>query len=184
MGKEGAGKRAVLACLRGDLRPKEGRVLVFGLDPRREKREIARRIRSGELVVSEERFDATPGGTATVVAAVSDPASAESADRVGFLSSGRLVLDDDVRTLIARFRRIHYVNEITETRTEYGTELDRFDAVRVRVRGSRVEAIVSNFDEALFERFRATDGVLEARADPMTIAEIFTAVIGAPAREI
>jgi ABC-type multidrug transport system ATPase subunit len=182
VGKEGAGKRAVLACLRGDLRPKEGRVLVFGLDPRRQKREIARRIRSGELVLSEERFDATL--TATVVAAVSDPASAESADRVGFLSSGRLVLDDDVRTLIARFRRIHYVNEITETRTEYGTELDRFDAVRVRVRGWGVEAIVSNFDEPEFERFCATDGVLDARADPMTIPEIFTAVIGGPAREI
>lgn len=182
MGKEGAGKRAVLACLRGDLRPKEGRVLVFGLDPRREKREIARRTRSGELVLSEGSFDETPG--ATVVAAVSDPSSAARANRVGFLSKGRLVLDDDVPTLIARFRRIHYVNEITETRTAYGTELDRFDAVRVRVRGWGVDAIVSNFDEALFERFRATDGVLEARADPMTIAEIFTAVLGGPAREI
>ena len=177
MGKEAAGKRAVLACLRGDLRPKEGRVLVFGLDPRREKREIARRIRSGELVLSEERFDATLTATATIVAAVSDPASAESADRVGFLSSGRLVLDDDVRALIARFRRIHYVNEIAETRTEYGTELDRFDAVRVRVRGWGVDAIVSNFDEAELERLRGIEGVSEVRADPMTIAEIFTAVV-------
>jgi ABC-type multidrug transport system ATPase subunit len=176
VGKEGAGKRAVLRCLRGDLRPKEGRVLVFGLDPRREKRDIARRIRSGELVLSEESFDEIPG--ATVVAAVSDPSSAARANRVGFLSKGRLVLDDDVPTLIARFRRIHYVNEITETRTEYGTELDRFDAVRVRVRGSRVEAVVSNFDEAELDRLRATEGVTEVRADPMTIAEIFTAVVG------
>jgi ABC-type multidrug transport system ATPase subunit len=176
VGKEGAGKRAVLACLRGDLRPKEGRALVFGLDPRREKRDIARRIRSGELVVSEESFDETPG--ATVVAAVSDPSSAARANRVGFLSSGRLVLDDDVRTLVARFQRIHYVNETTETRTEYGTELDRFDAVRVRVRGWGVEAVVSNFDEAELERLRETEGVTEVRADPMTIAEIFTAVVG------
>jgi ABC-type multidrug transport system ATPase subunit len=182
VGREGAGKRAVARCVRGDLRPKEGRVLVFGLDPRRERREIARRIRSGELIVSEERFEPAPG--ATVFATVSDPAHTAGADRVGFLSSGRLVLDDDVSTLIARFRRIHYVNEITETRTEYGTELDGFDAVRVKVRGWGVEAVVSNFDDALFERLRATDGVLDARADPMTIAEIFTAVIGVPAREI
>ena len=183
MGKVGAGKKAVVTCLRGNLRPKEGRVLVFGLDPRRERREIARRIRSGELIVSEERFEPAPGATA-VFATVSDPAHAAGADRVGFLSSGRLVLDDDVPTLIARFRRIHYVNEITETRTEYGTELDGFDAVRVKVRGWGVDAVVSNFDEALFERFRATDGVLDARADPMTIAEIFTAVTDVPAREI
>lgn len=158
---------------------------MFGLDPRRERREIARRIRTGELAVSEERFEPTPGATATTVfATVSDPALASRADRVGFLSEGRLVLDDAVRTLIARFRRIRYVNEMTETRTEYGTELDRFDAVRVKVRGWGVEAVVSNFDDAEFERFCATDGVLEPRADTMTVAEIFTAVVGGPTREI
>lgn len=182
MGREGAGKRVVLRCLRGDLRPKEGRIVVFGLDPRRERREIARRIRSGELVVSEEHFEpaagATPSSTATVVAAVSDPARADGADRVGFLSAGRLVLDDAVSTLTARFRRISYVNEITETRTEYGTELDDFDAVRVKVRGSRVDAVVSNFDEARIERLRATEGVSEVRVAPMTLDEIFRAMVG------
>jgi ABC-type multidrug transport system ATPase subunit len=184
VGREGAGKRAVLECLRGNLRPKEGRAIVFGLDPRREKREIARRIRSGELILSEERFEPTPGATATVVATVSDPASVARADRVGFLSSGRLVLDDDLRTLTARFRRIHYVNEITETRTEYGTELDHFDAVRVKVRGWGVEAVVSNFDEAEFERLRSTEGVSEVRVQPMTLDEIFRAVVGDPPRGI
>src|SRR6185503_11892270 len=102
----------------------------------------------------------------------------ENADRVGFLSRGRLLLKDDVPALLARFRRLRYVNEITENRTEYGTELDEFDAVKVKVRGWGVEAVVSNFDDALFERLRATEGVLDARADPMTIAEIFTAVVG------
>jgi ABC-type multidrug transport system ATPase subunit len=131
-------------------------------------------------VVSEERFEPT-GAAATVFATVSDPALAALADRVGFLSEGRLVLDDAVSRVTARFRRLHYVNEITENRTEYGTELDRFDAVRVKVRGWGVDAVVSNFDEALFERFRATDGVLDPRADPMTIAEIFTAVVGGSA---
>lgn len=187
VGKTGAGKAAVRGCLRGDLRPKEGRVAVFGLDPRRERREIARRIRSGELVVSEERFEPTGGApgaataTATIVATVSDPALASAADRVGFLSEGRLVLDDAVPTLTKRFRRLRYVNEITENRTEYGTELDEFDAVKVKVRGWGVEAVVSNFDDALFERLRATEGVIEARAETMTIAEIFTALVGGSA---
>ena len=153
---------------------------VFGLDPRRERREIARRIRSGELVVSEERFEPTPGATATVFATVSDPALAARADRVGFLSEGRLVLDDAVSALTARFRRLHYINEITENRTEYGTELDDFDAVRVKVRGWGVEAVVSNFEDTLFERLRATEGVSELRASPMTLAEIFRSVVGEP----
>jgi ABC-type multidrug transport system ATPase subunit len=151
-------------------------VLVFGLDPLREKREIARRIRAGELVVSEEILPPSPG--ATVFATASEAALAVHADRVGFLANGRLVLEDDVPALTARFRRIHYVNEITENRTEYGTELDRFDAVRVKVRGWGVEAVVSNFDEAELERLRTTEGVSEVRADPMTIAEIFAAVVG------
>jgi len=154
--------------------------VVFGLDPRRERREIARRIRSGELVVSEERFEPTGDSAATVFATVSDPALATLADRVGFLSEGRLVLDDAVPALTARFRRLRYVNEITENRTEYGTELDEFDAVKVKVRGWGVEAVVSNFDDALFERLRATEGVLDARADPMTLDEVFRAVVGEP----
>ncbi len=180
MGREGAGKRVVLRCLRGDLRPKEGRVVVFGLDPRRERREVARRIRSGELVVSDEHFEpmAEEDPTATVVATVSDPGRAAGADRVGFLSAGRLVLDDAVSSLTARFRRISYVNEITESRTDYGTELDDFDAVRVRVRGWGVDAVVANFDEARIERLRATDGVSDVRVAPMSLDEIFRAVVG------
>ena len=178
VGREGAGKTAVRRCLFGELRPKAGHVLVFGLDPRRHRREIARKIRSGELVVLEDRFEAPPG--ATVFATAANSAVAESADRVGFLSNGRLLLEDDVPALLARFRRIQYVNEITETRTEYGTELDRFDAVRVRVRGWGVDAVVSNFDEAELERFREVEGVSEVRVSAMTIEEIFRAVAGEP----
>jgi hypothetical protein len=178
VGREGAGKTAVRRCLLGELRPKEGRVLVFGLDPRRERRGIARRVRAGELVVAEESFEPSPG--ATVFATASNPAVAAGANRVGFLSNGRLLLEDDVSALLGRFRRIQYVNEITETRTDYGTELDRFDAVRVKVRGWGVDAVVSNFDEAELERFRRIEGVNEVRVAAMTIEEIFRAVAGEP----
>ncbi|HEX9688119.1 MAG TPA: hypothetical protein VGB47_03495, partial [Thermoanaerobaculia bacterium] len=74
--------------------------------------------------------------------------------------------------------RIRFVNEVTEERTEYGTELDLFDAVRVRVRGWGVDAVVSNFEDAKFERFRAIEGVVDARAEAVTLDEIFTAVVG------
>jgi len=54
--------------------------------------------------------------------------------------------------------------------------------VRVRVRGWGVDAVVSNFDEMAFERFRATDGVRDARADPMSLEEIFTEIAGSLGR--
>ena len=65
---------------------------------------------------------------------------------------------------------------MTETRQEFGNELDAFDAVSVKVRGWGVEAIVSDFDEERFERFRAMDGVSEPRTEPLSLPEIFEAV--------
>ena len=149
---------------------------VFGLDPRRERRAVAKRIASGELALQDERLERKPDATVFVTA--SDPSLASAADFVGFLAGGRLVLDDGVREIARRFRRIRYVNEITEARTEYGNELDLFDAVRVRVRGWGVDAVVSNFDEAAFERFRETEGVKDPQALAMTLTEIFEAVVG------
>ena len=176
VGRPGSGRQAIVRCLRGDVRPKEGRVRVFGLDPRRERRAVAKRIASGELVLQDERLEKKPG--ATIFATASDSALASAADYVGFLAGGRLVLDDGVSEIARRFRRIRYVNEITEARTEYGNELDLFDAVRVRVRGWGVDAVVSNFEEAAFERFRATEGVNDVSAVPMSLTEIFEAVVG------
>ena len=100
------------------------------------------------------------------------------ATRVGILKDGRLVLDEPLESLKARFRRIRYANRLTETRTAFGTELDAFDAVRVRVRGWGIDAIVSNFDEAAFERFRAIDGVENATVEALPLEEVFLAVAG------
>lgn len=98
--------------------------------------------------------------------------------RVGILTEGSLILDEEMEALKARFRRIRYANRLTETRTAFGTELDAFHAVRVRVRGWGIEAIVANFDDAAFERFRAIDGVDDASAEAMPLEEIFLAVAG------
>ncbi|MFN2385504.1 MAG: hypothetical protein ABR576_04355 [Thermoanaerobaculia bacterium] len=113
----------------------------------------------------------------TVFFAASDPARVELlAHRVGILAGGRLVLDEELMRLKHAFRRIRYSNEMTETRSEYGSELDAFDAVRVRARGWGIEATVSDFEEEKFARFRAMDGVREARAEALSLAEIFEAV--------
>jgi ABC-type multidrug transport system ATPase subunit len=121
----------------------------------------------------------------TVLLLTSDPEGAERiASHVGILRAGRLVVDDAIGNLRRRFRRIRYRNEITEDRTEYGTELDAFDAVRVRVRGWGVDAVVSNFDDAAFASFAALEGVADATAEALSLEEIFTAVAGeAPAPE-
>ena len=100
------------------------------------------------------------------------------ADRVGILKAGRLLVNETMEGLKARFRRIRYANEITEERTEFGNELDAFTAVRVKVRGWGNEAVVSDFDDARFEAFREMDGVVDAEAEPMTLEEIFLAAAG------
>jgi ABC-type multidrug transport system ATPase subunit len=177
VGREGSGKTTIVRCVAGELRPQSGRVLVLGLDPRRERRALKRRVRFFEDA-EELRLEGDPP---TRLILTRDPARATGADRVGFLKEGRLVLEEPLPALLSRFRRIRYINEVTESRTDYGTELDSFDAVRVKVRGWGVDAVVSNFDDAAFERLRATEGVGDARADRLTIEEIFAAVVGSPA---
>jgi ABC-type multidrug transport system ATPase subunit len=115
----------------------------------------------------------------TVLLLTSDPQGAERiVSHVGILRAGRLAVDDEIGNLRRRFRRIRYRNEITEERTEYGTELDAFDAVRVKVRGWGVEAVVSNFDDAAFASFAALEGVADAAAEALSLEEIFAAVAG------
>jgi ABC-2 type transport system ATP-binding protein len=100
------------------------------------------------------------------------------ATHVGILKQGRLVLEEEMEALKSRFRRIRYANRLTETRTDFGTELDAFEAVKVQVRGWGIDAIVSNFEPPAFERFRALDGVENAEAESMSLEEIFLAVAG------
>jgi ABC-2 type transport system ATP-binding protein len=115
----------------------------------------------------------------TVLLTSHDLAGVESmATRVGFLKGGKLVLDEDLETLKGRFRRLRYANEQTEERAEYGQELSDFDAVKVKVRGWGVEAIVSNYGEESFARFAALEGVVDAESSALSLEEIFVAVAG------
>jgi hypothetical protein len=144
------------------------------VDPRRERRALRRRLRFSEAD-GELQLDTSPPTRLTLTG---DPLRASESDWVGFLQSGRLVEAGARDALLRRFRRIRYVNEVTPDRTEYGTELDLFEAVRVRVRGWGVDAIVSNFTEEAFERFRATEGVRDARAEPLDVAGLFEVLLG------
>jgi len=144
---------------------------TLGLDP------VARRELYEELV-----GELADRGT-TVFLTTHDLSGIEGiAGRVGVLAGGRLAIDENLDALKARFRRITYANEIVPSRT-YGTELDLFDAARVRVRGWGVDAVVTNFDDERFERFRAQEGVRGASAEALALEEIFLAVSGTPGGE-
>ncbi|MGH9441477.1 MAG: ATP-binding cassette domain-containing protein [Thermoanaerobaculia bacterium] len=184
---------------RKDRRKLRGRVgFVPGEEASAER--IALELERGPelLILEDARAAFGPAGAATLLHEIRrraaalettvwwtacDSAGVEAiANRVEILSKRRLVIDEDLESLRRRFRRISYMNEITETRTEYGTELDRFDAVRVKVRGWGVEAIVSNFEDAVFEDFVRQDGVESAIAAPVSLDEIFAALTGDPGR--
>jgi ABC-2 type transport system ATP-binding protein len=93
------------------------------------------------------------------------------ADRLAILRNGTLVLDEELETLKARFRRIRFAAQprVLET-SPLRTAL-------VRQWGSGAEAVVTNYDDLAFERFRAS---LESGAEvvSMSLEEIFIAVAG------
>jgi ABC-2 type transport system ATP-binding protein len=91
------------------------------------------------------------------------------ADRAGILSEGRLVLDEEMETLKARFRRIRVAAQPTTLASA------NFVAASIRQWGSGTEAVVSNYDDLALERFRAAANATP-EITPMTLEEIFIAV--------
>jgi ABC-type multidrug transport system ATPase subunit len=201
----GDGPATLMRCLTGAYRTGTGRVTILGYDAGSRWRLRSRRLfvpagrdlsstlgnrRPPDLLLLEapEEKD-TSGlaaqlrsfasrGTATLFTTRQASLAEAAADRIGILARGRLVVDETGPELRARFRRIRYANSVTETRTEFGNELDAFDALRVQVRGWGIDAIVSNFEDSAFERFRRMDGVENAEAEPLSLEEIFAAVAG------
>jgi GTPase SAR1 family protein len=182
LGQTGAGKTTLVRCLLGRQEPDTGRVLLFGEDAQKKRRRLARRLATSaasdrELFLLDEPSELPPlPARTTAFVATGTPKLVEAiATHVGILTRGRLVLDAPIARLSA-IRRIRYANRLTETRTAFGTELDEFHALGVRVRGWGVEAIVSDFDEAAFARFHEVDGVEDATAEALTLEEVFQAL--------
>jgi ABC-type multidrug transport system ATPase subunit len=201
----GPGPSALWRCLAGRIRPDSGRVLVLGVDPTRQWKLLGRRAvvavgqdlgnrisrRRAPEVLLIDRPDAAAiaaaeprlrelaaGATATLVATADAGVAGRIGGRIGIFARGRLAAEGELSDLLARFRRLRYANRITETRTAFGTELDEFDAVRVRVRGWGIEAVVGNFTPEAFDRLRTMDGVEDAAAEGMSLDEILEACAG------
>ena len=142
---------------------------TLGLDP------VARHAFFDEIVA-----ELADRGT-TVVLTTHDLAGVERiADRVGVLKDGRLLLCEETEALKSRFRAVRYRSEVTENRTDFGTELDEMEPLRAKVRGWGIEAVVSGFTEERFARFAEKVGVVDAEASALSLEELFLAVAGEP----
>ncbi len=98
------------------------------------------------------------------------------ADRVGIIKDNKLVVNEEIETLKANFRRIRYPNKGVEL--AYTESLSSLNTVQVKVSGWGVEAVVSNYDEISFNKFRNLGGMMDAEVSAMSLEDIFTAIVG------
>jgi len=123
-----------------------------------------------KAVFEELIGDLADRGT-TVFITTHDLAGVERiADRVGILNQGRLVLDEEMEALKARFRRISF----PRSREAAVGRLAALAPVAVASRGWEVDAVVSRYDE---ERLPVEDG---PEVTSLTLEEIFIALTGTP----
>lgn len=130
-----------------------------------------------DVVARKSLFEEVIGDMAdrgiTVLVTTHDLGPVEAiADRVGILKDGKLVLDEEVETLKSRFRRIRFANQ------PVALSAATLIAANVRRWGNGTEAIVTNYDDLAFERFRTEAGVTNADVSAMSLEEIFVAVAG------
>lgn len=130
-----------------------------------------------DVVARKSLFEEVIGDMAdrgiTVLVTTHDLGPVEAiADRVGMLKDGRLVLDEEVETLKSRFRRIRFASQPVALQSA------TLIAAEVRKWGNGTEAIVTNYDDIAFERFRNESELAGADVSAMSLEEIFIAVAG------
>ena len=148
-------------------------VLVFD-DPTLGLDVVARRAVFEELIV-----DLAERGT-TVFMTTHDLAGIEGiADRVGILRKGKLILDEAMEAVKARFRRIRFTPH-GGARPMQENGLGALRPIGVHDRGWGVESVVSNFEDGLFERLQHSKVFRDAEASAMSLEDIFVAVSDEP----
>lgn len=132
---------------------------------------VARRTVFEELVA-----ELADRGT-TVFLTSHDLAGIESiASRVAFMRHGALLLDEDLESLKARFRRLYLAAEPLVGNASVGACLERLAVLTRTPRGRRVETVVSRFDPALAEDLRSAVDGKPYEEQAMSLEEIFVAV--------
>ena len=136
-----------------------------------------------DAVARRELYEELVGDLAdretTVFLTTHDLAGVEGiADRVGVLKDGSLLVDEPVLALRARFCRVMWTTEdgISSERVESG--LKHLGVVATGTMGQASEAVVSDFSEMNFDRFRQEASVDVHRVDSLSLEEIFVALCG------
>jgi ABC-2 type transport system ATP-binding protein len=136
-----------------------------------------------DAVARKELFEELIGELAdrgtTVFLTSHDLAGIEAiADRVGILDGGRLKLDESIEALKMRFCRLTWTGaeDVPEEKIRGG--LDHLDPVHMETLGGTGEAIVSNFSEVGFGKFRELAPVEVRRVRALSLEEIFIALCG------
>jgi ABC-2 type transport system ATP-binding protein len=93
------------------------------------------------------------------------------ADRIGILDAGRLLVDEPLDALKARFRRLRVA---VDASAEWGP----FDVVASHTQPWGHEVIVSNFDDARLAGFLQERADRTVEATGLTLEEIFLALCG------
>lgn len=135
-----------------------------------------------DVVARKEFYEELVGDLAdrgtTVLITTHDLAGVEGiAERVGMLRHGKLVLDEDLETLKARFRRIRFGRR-PAAMPEAEAALDDLGALRVASGEWGFDAVVERFGDEGYGRFASESGVVEPEARAMSLEEIFVAVCG------
>ncbi len=134
---------------------------------------VARRDLYQELI-----GDLADRGT-TVFLTTHDLAGIEGiADRIGVMQKGKLLVDDSMESLKARFCRLIWTGAEEVPRQKIEDGLKHLNVVSMEHLGGTGEAVVEGFSEVGFGRFREVAAVNVMRVDSLSLEEIFVVLCG------
>ncbi len=99
------------------------------------------------------------------------------ADRVGILRDGRLLVDEDLESLRARFRRLRFTRP-NDGETTVDRALADLSPVAVERRPWGVEAIVSGFVEERWASFAGRADLGSPEVEAIRLEDLFLALVG------
>jgi ABC-2 type transport system ATP-binding protein len=100
------------------------------------------------------------------------------ADRVGIMKRGRLVYDETMEGIKARFRRLHCVRSDTSTVDSVKAALEPLELAASRFVGNGVDAVVGRADDEAIAEFRRNVEITDLELEPLSLEEIFVALCG------
>ena len=116
----------------------------------------------------------------TVFLTTHDLAGVEGiADRVGVLQGGSLLVDEPLEVLKARYCRLIWAPTDDIPRDKIAAGLQHLGLVGTGAPTGANEAVVGDFSEIGFDRFRQEAAVEVMRVDSLSLEEIFIALCGA-----